>query len=32
MIEVSRAYELGQSFLEKEHERITAVVATLGRQ
>ncbi|MFV0335246.1 MAG: flagellar hook-basal body complex protein [Tropicimonas sp.] len=32
MIEVSRAYELGQSFLEKEDERIRAVVSTLGRQ
>ena len=32
MIEVSRAYELGQSFLQKEDERIKLVVTTLGRQ
>jgi flagellar basal-body rod protein FlgF len=32
MIEVSRAYEMGQSFLDREHERITAVINVLGRQ
>ncbi|MGO4916784.1 flagellar hook-basal body complex protein [Pseudogemmobacter sp. W21_MBD1_M6] len=31
MIEVQRAYELGQSFLEKEDERIRGVLQTLGR-
>jgi len=31
MIEVQRAYELGQSFLDKENERIRAVLQTLGR-
>ena len=31
MIEVQRAYELGQSFLDREDERIRAVVQTLGR-
>lgn len=31
MIEVQRAYELGQSFLEREDERIRSVVQTLGR-
>ncbi len=31
MIEVQRAYELGQSFLEKEDKRISNVLATLGR-
>lgn len=31
MIEVSRAYEQGQSFLEREDERIRSVVRTLGR-
>ncbi|EKE43776.1 flagellar basal-body rod protein FlgF [Oceaniovalibus guishaninsula JLT2003] len=31
MIEVQRAYELGQSFLEKEDERIRGVLTTLGR-
>lgn len=30
MIEVQRAYEAGQSFLEREDERIRAVVQTLG--
>lgn len=30
MIEVQRAYEQGQSFLEKEDERIRAVLKTLG--
>ncbi|MGY6410066.1 MAG: flagellar hook-basal body complex protein [Alkalilacustris sp.] len=31
MIAVSRAYEMGQSFLDREDERIRAVVQTLGR-
>lgn len=31
MIEVQRAYELGQSFMDKEDERIRAVLKTLGR-
>ena len=31
MLEVQRAYELGQSFLEKEDERIRNVLTTLGR-
>ncbi len=31
MIEVQRAYELGQSFLEKEDGRIRSVLDTLGR-
>lgn len=31
MIAVQRAYELGQSFLEKEDERIRSVLTTLGR-
>ncbi len=31
MIEVSRAYELGQKFLDKEDERIRSVTQTLGR-
>lgn len=31
MIAVQRAYELGQSFLEKEDERIRAVMQTMGR-
>jgi len=31
MIEVQRAYELGQSFLEEEHGRIRNVLSTLGR-
>ena len=31
MIAVQRAYELGQSFLEKEDERIRAVLNTMGR-
>ncbi len=30
MIEVQRAYELGQNFLDREDERIRAVVRTLG--
>jgi len=31
MIEVQRSYELGQSFLEREDERIRAVLRTLGQ-
>lgn len=31
MIEVSRAYELGQSFLDREHDRITAAIRGLIR-
>lgn len=31
MIEVQRAYELGQSFLEREDDRIRTVIETLGR-
>jgi flagellar basal-body rod protein FlgF len=31
MIEVQRAYELGQGLLEREDERIRAVIRTLGR-
>ena len=31
MVAVSRAYEMGQSFLDREDERIRAVVQTLGR-
>lgn len=31
MIEVQRAYETGQNFLEKEDERIRSVLSTLGR-
>jgi flagellar basal-body rod protein FlgF len=31
MIEVNRAYELGQTFLDKEDERIRAVLQALGR-
>ena len=31
MIEVQRAYELGQSFLEKDDERIRAVIKSLSR-
>lgn len=31
MIEVQRAYELGQKFLEREDERMRAVVRTLGQ-
>lgn len=31
MIEVQRAYEMGQAFLEKEDERIRSVAQTLGR-
>ncbi len=32
MIEVQRAYELGQSFLDKEDERIRSAVEALGRR
>jgi flagellar basal-body rod protein FlgF len=32
MIEVSRAYEMGQGFLDKEDARIRAVITALGRQ
>ena len=31
MIEVQRAYEMGQNFLEKEDERMRGVIETLGR-
>ncbi len=31
MIEVQRAYELGQSFLDKEDERIRSVIKSMGR-
>ncbi|WP_415233605.1 flagellar hook-basal body complex protein [Pseudorhodobacter sp.] len=31
MIEVQRAYEMGQGFLEKEDERMRGVIQTLGR-
>ncbi|MFT4149089.1 MAG: flagellar hook-basal body complex protein [Paracoccaceae bacterium] len=31
MIEVQRAYEMGQGFLDREDERIRSVVSTLGR-
>ena len=31
MIEVQRAYEMGQGFLDKEDQRIRAVIQTLGR-
>ncbi len=31
MIEVQRAYELGQTFLDREDERIRGVISTLGR-
>jgi flagellar basal-body rod protein FlgF len=32
MIEVTRAYEAGQTMLEREDERIRGVVDTLGRR
>ena len=32
MIEVSRAYEMGQGFLDREDQRIRAVITALGRQ
>lgn len=31
MIEIQRAYEMGQKFLEREDERVRAVVQTLGK-
>lgn len=31
LIEVQRAYELGQSLMDKEHERISASIRTMGR-
>ncbi|MEM6637760.1 MAG: flagellar hook-basal body complex protein [Pseudomonadota bacterium] len=31
MIEIQRSYEMGQSFLEREDERIKTVIQTLGR-
>jgi flagellar basal-body rod protein FlgF len=31
MIEVQRAYELGQSFMDQEDKRMRGVVETLGR-
>ncbi|MDP2062218.1 MAG: flagellar hook-basal body complex protein [Phaeovulum sp.] len=31
MIEVQRAYEMGQTFLDREDERIRGVISTLGR-
>ena len=31
MIEVQRAYEMGQGFLDREDERVRAVIQTLGR-
>jgi flagellar basal-body rod protein FlgF len=31
MVEVQRAYELGQGFLDKEDDRIRNVLSTLGR-
>ena len=31
MIEVQRAYELGQGFLDREDERMRGVIQTLGR-
>jgi flagellar basal-body rod protein FlgF len=31
MSELSRAYELGQNLMQREDERIRAVVQTLGR-
>ena len=31
MIEVQRAYELGQTFLDREDQRIRGVLQTLGR-
>ncbi len=31
MIEVQRAYELGQSFLDREDERLRGIIQTLGR-
>lgn len=31
MIEVQRAYEMGQTFLDREDERIRSVISTLSR-
>ncbi|WP_375279456.1 hypothetical protein [Pseudooctadecabacter sp.] len=31
MIEVQRAYELGQSFMDKEDERIRGAIRALGK-
>jgi len=31
MIEVQRAYELGQKFLDREDERVRSIISTLGR-
>jgi flagellar basal-body rod protein FlgF len=31
MIEVQRAYELGQGFLDREDQRMRGVIDTLGR-
>ena len=31
MIEVQRAYEMGQTFLDREDQRIRSVIQTLGR-
>jgi flagellar basal-body rod protein FlgF len=31
MIEVQRAYEMGQAFLDREDERIRGVISTLSR-
>ena len=31
MIEVQRAYEMGQTFLDREDQRIRGVIQTLGR-
>lgn len=31
LIEVQRAYELGQGMLEREHDRVTRMIQTLGR-
>ena len=32
LIEVQRAYELGQGMLEREHDRVSKLIQTLGRQ
>jgi len=31
LVEVQRAYELGQGLLEREHDRVTRLIQTLGR-
>ena len=31
LIEVQRAYEMGQSFLDREDDRLRTVIQTLGR-